>query len=39
LKDIPAVFLETIVVDKNNIRETVIASGFVSEDQLTFPKK
>jgi len=39
LKDVPAVFLETIVVDKNNIRETVIANGFVSEDQLTFPKK
>jgi D-xylose transport system substrate-binding protein len=38
-KDVPSVFLETIVVDKNNIRETVVASGFVSVDRLTFPKK
>lgn len=37
LKDVPSILLETIVVDKDNIRETVIADGFISEDQLTFP--
>jgi D-xylose transport system substrate-binding protein len=39
LKDVPGVFLKTIVVDKNNIRETVITDGFVKEYQLTFPKE
>ena len=39
LKEVPSVLLETIVVDENNIRETVIADGFVSEDQLTFPEE
>jgi len=38
-KDIPALLLETIMVDKNNIRETVIADGFVNEGQLTFTKE
>lgn len=37
LKDVPSILLETIVVDKDNIQETVIADGFISEDQLTFP--
>ena len=36
-KDVPSVLLETTVVDKDNIRETVIADGFIKEDQLTFP--
>jgi D-xylose transport system substrate-binding protein len=35
-KDIPAVLLKTVVVDKNNLRETVIADGFLKEDQLNF---
>ncbi|MBN2480297.1 MAG: substrate-binding domain-containing protein [Bacteroidales bacterium] len=35
-KDVPSVLLETVVVDETNIRETVIADGFISEDQLTF---
>ena len=38
-KDIPSLLLETIMVDKNNIRETVIADGFVNAGQLTFPKE
>ena len=37
-KDIPALLLETIVVDTNNIRETVIADKFVNESQLAFQK-
>ncbi len=37
VKDVPSILLETIVVDKDNIRETVIDDGFISEDQLTFP--
>lgn len=39
MKDVPAVLLETIVVDKGNIRETVIADGFVNEGQLTFSEE
>jgi D-xylose transport system substrate-binding protein len=35
-KDIPAVLLKTVAVDKNNLRETVIADGFIKEDQLNF---
>jgi D-xylose transport system substrate-binding protein len=35
-KDIPAVLLKIVVVDKNNLRETVIADGFIKEDQLNF---
>jgi D-xylose transport system substrate-binding protein len=35
-KDIPAMLLKTVVVDKNNLRETVIADGFLKEDQLNF---
>jgi D-xylose transport system substrate-binding protein len=34
--DIPAVLLKTVVVDKNNLQETVIADGFIKEDQLNF---
>jgi D-xylose transport system substrate-binding protein len=34
--DIPAVLLKTVVVDKNNMKETVIADGFIKEDQLSF---
>lgn len=34
--DIPAVLLKTVVVDRNNIKETVIADGFIKEDQLSF---
>lgn len=36
--DIPAVLLPTSVVDRDNIRETVIADGFVKEDLLNFPE-
>ena len=35
-KDIPAVLLKTVVVDKNNLKETVIADGFLKENQLNF---
>jgi D-xylose transport system substrate-binding protein len=35
-KDIPAVLLKTMVVDKTNIKETVIADGFLKVDQLNF---
>jgi len=35
-KDIPAVLLKTVPVDRNNLRETVIADGFLKEDQLNF---
>ncbi len=34
--EIPAVLLKTVVVDKNNMKETVIADGFIKEDQLSF---
>lgn len=36
LKDVPSVLLVPLVVDETNIRETVLADGFVSEDQLVF---
>jgi D-xylose transport system substrate-binding protein len=35
-KDIPAVLLKTVVVDRSNLKETVIADGFIKEDQLNF---
>jgi D-xylose transport system substrate-binding protein len=35
-RDIPAVLLKTVVVDKNNIKETVIADGFLKAEQLNF---
>jgi D-xylose transport system substrate-binding protein len=35
-RDIPAVLLKTVVVDRNNLKETVIADGFIKEDQLNF---
>jgi len=34
--EIPAVLLKTVVVNKDNIKETVIADGFIKEDQLSF---
>jgi D-xylose transport system substrate-binding protein len=34
--DIPAVLLPTEIVDKNNMRETVIKDGFIKADQLKF---
>ena len=39
VKDIPAVLLKTIAVDKSNIKETVIADGFIKADQLNWPKE
>jgi D-xylose transport system substrate-binding protein len=33
-KDVPSILLEPVSVDKNNMKETVIADGFVSEDKL-----
>jgi len=35
-KDIPAMLLKTVVVDKNNIKQTVIAEGYVKVEQLHF---
>jgi D-xylose transport system substrate-binding protein len=35
-RDIPAVLLKTVPVDKANLKETVIADGFLKEDQLNF---
>lgn len=35
-KDIPAMLLKTVVVDKNNIKQTVIADGYLKADQLHF---
>jgi len=39
VKDIPAVLLKTVVVDKSNIKETVIADGFIKAEQLNWPEK
>lgn len=36
MEDIPSVLLKTVMVDKTNLRETVIADGFIKEDQLNF---
>jgi D-xylose transport system substrate-binding protein len=36
LKDVPALLLKTVVVDINNLKETVIADGFVKAEQLNF---
>jgi len=33
-KDVPSVLLETVVVTKDNIKETVIADGFLKADQI-----
>lgn len=33
-KDVPAILLNPIVVDKNNIKTTVIADGFYTEDEI-----
>ncbi len=32
--EVPAIFLEPVVVDKNNLKETVIADGHFKEDEL-----
>jgi ABC-type xylose transport system substrate-binding protein len=32
--DVPALFLEPIAVDKNNMRNTIIADGFFTESQV-----
>jgi D-xylose transport system substrate-binding protein len=37
-KDIPAMLLKTVVVDKNNIKQTVIAEGYLKAEQLHFGK-
>jgi D-xylose transport system substrate-binding protein len=34
IKNVPSILLEPIAVDKNNLKETVIADGFVREDKL-----
>ncbi len=34
--EVPALLLKSKPIDKNNMRETVIKDGFVSEDQLSF---
>lgn len=34
--EIPALLLKTVVVNKDNMKETVIADGFIKEDQLSF---
>jgi D-xylose transport system substrate-binding protein len=36
-KDVPAVMLPTVVVDKSNLEETVIADGFIKKELLQFP--
>ena len=38
VKDIPAVLLKTVVVDKTNLKETVIADGFLKAEQLNWPQ-
>ena len=35
-KEIPAILLKTVAVDKNNIKQTVIKDGYVKADQLHF---
>jgi D-xylose transport system substrate-binding protein len=35
-KDIPAMLLKTVVVDKNNMKQTVIADGYLKAEQLHF---
>jgi D-xylose transport system substrate-binding protein len=35
-KDIPAMLLKTVAVDKNNIKQTVIADGYLKAEQLHF---
>jgi D-xylose transport system substrate-binding protein len=35
-KDIPAMLLNTVVVDKSNIKQTVIADGYLKAEQLHF---
>jgi D-xylose transport system substrate-binding protein len=37
-KDIPAMLLNTVVVDKNNIKQTVVAEGYLKAEQLHFDK-
>jgi D-xylose transport system substrate-binding protein len=33
-KDVPSVLVDTVVVDKNNIKDTVIADGFLKPSQI-----
>jgi D-xylose transport system substrate-binding protein len=35
-KDIPAILLGTVAVDKNNLKQTVIKDGYLRADQLKF---
>jgi D-xylose transport system substrate-binding protein len=35
-KEIPAILLKTVAVDKNNMKQTVIRDGYVKADQLHF---
>jgi D-xylose transport system substrate-binding protein len=37
-KDIPAMLLPIVTVDKNNIKQTVIADGYLKAEQLHFEK-
>jgi ABC-type xylose transport system substrate-binding protein len=38
MKEVPSVLLKTVAVDKNNLKETVIAEGFIKAEQLNFGK-
>jgi len=35
-KNVPSILLKTVPVDKSNIKETVIADGFIKAEQLEF---
>jgi D-xylose transport system substrate-binding protein len=35
-KEIPAILLKTVAVDKNNMKQTVIKDGYLKADQLVF---
>jgi|WetSurMetagenome_2_1015567.scaffolds.fasta_scaffold120562_2 D-xylose transport system substrate-binding protein len=37
-KDIPAIMLKTVAVDKDNMKQTVIKDGYLKADQLRFPQ-
>jgi D-xylose transport system substrate-binding protein len=34
MKEVPAILLEPVSVDKTNLKETVVADGFIKEDKL-----
>ncbi len=35
-KDVPSIIMNSVVVDKSNIRKVVVDSGFIKKDQLNF---